>query len=67
MKRSTFEGVDPVARDRMLGRLRREYEQEALDALKRAVSAANHETYQFELNRAEEFIKAAMNYKGEDE
>lgn len=35
-------------------------EQNALDALKRAVLATSHELYQLELTKAEEYIKVAL-------
>lgn len=61
-----FPGVCGKARHEMLNKLRAHNEQNALDALKRAITAKNHELYQFELERAEEYIKAAMDYKGDD-
>lgn len=64
MKKSDFGGVDELARKRMVSKMLKQNEQNALDALKRAVLATNHELYQFEINLAENYIKEALRDSG---
>lgn len=55
-----FEGVCDRRRRIFKDQMVAQNERNALDALKRAVLAKDHELYQFEITRAEEYIKAAL-------
>lgn len=62
-----YRGACTKARKHMLAKLRNQNEQNALDALTRAVRAENHELYQYEINQAETYIKAAIGLAGDGE
>lgn len=65
MKQSDFKGVDPKARERTLAFLKKQNTENAVDALKRAALADNHELYQFEIDNALRYIKAVITDDGE--
>lgn len=60
MPAGRFEGVCDRRRHIVKRQLAAQNELNALDALKRAVLAKDHELYQLEIGRAGEYIKAAL-------